>query len=395
MNSRTVLCVLLIAAAVLAFCPGVQAAQPSGAGKPATAAEAAAELWTFMLPDAKIVAGIDWQRAKSSPAGQMISKRLVNAPATRGKVASAGLDFVDGFDRLLMSAPAPAPGQPGTQQMLLALSGRFDRARLKKSMPAGTAIERFQGIDLFIPPSSKTDEMVAGFVSDRLLLLGDKASIAGALQTRSGLSDAALLDRAKQMEASHEIWMIADSIPEMPAASGASPIQGMEDIRAAEIGIALRSGMDMTAILTFTDAEKAQGMAMFAQMLAAMPAGNNPASREMAAMARNLSVKAEGASVKATLSLSMAQLASAAVQMRGGIEQASRKTLESLVGVGSQTGPIPGLRPAARATPSQPLASAPRIAPPRPAQPVKKTIRIVGLDDGDKEISYSSPGGRH
>jgi len=36
MNSRTVLCVLLITAAVLAFCPGVHAAQPPGAGKPAT-----------------------------------------------------------------------------------------------------------------------------------------------------------------------------------------------------------------------------------------------------------------------------------------------------------------------------------------------------------------------
>jgi hypothetical protein len=389
MNSRTVLCFLLIAAAVLAFCPGVSAAQPPGAGQPATAAEAAAELWTFILPDAKIVAGIDWQRAKTSAAGQMISKRLVNAPGARSKVTSAGLDFVDGFDRLLVSAPAP--GQAGKQQVLLALSGKFDRAKLKKSMPAGTAIERFQGIDLFVPPSSKTDEMVAGFVSEKLLLLGDRESISSALASRSGLADAALLERAKQMEARHEIWMLADSLPEMPASAGAAAMQGLQDILRAEIGIGLRSGMEMTANLAFADAEKAQGMAMFAQMLTAMPAGNDPASREMAAMAKSLSVKADGATVRATLSMSMAQLERAAVQVRSGVEQVSRRSLESLVGVGSQTGPIPGLRPSVGAT-GQAVSSVPQIHPPRPAQPVKRTIRIVGLEEGDKEISYTSTG---
>lgn len=393
MNSRTVLCVLLITAAVLAFCPGVHAAQPPGAGKPATAAEAAAELWTFILPDAKIVGGIDWQRAKTSAAGQMISKRLINAPGTKSKVTSAGLDFVDGFDRLLMSAPAP--GQAGRQQVLIALSGKFDRAKLKKSMPAGTAIERFQGIDLFVPPSSKDDEMVAGFVSEKLLLMGDRESISSALASRSGLSDAALLERAKQMEARHEIWMLADSLPELGAGASPASMQGIEDIRSAEIGIGLRSGMDMTANLTFTDAEKAQGMAMFAQMLTAMPAGKDPASREMAAMAKSLSVKAEGATVRATLSMSMAQLEQAAMQVRSGVEQVSRRSLESLVGVGSQTGPIPGLRPSVGVTGARTTAAMPQMSPPRPSQPVKRTIRIVGLDEGDKEISYTSSGTRN
>ncbi|MBE0657051.1 MAG: hypothetical protein IH602_05130, partial [Bryobacteraceae bacterium] len=343
----------------------------------------------FILPDAKIAAGIDWQRAKTSAAGQMISKRLVNAPGARSKVTSAGLDFVDGFDRLLVSAPAP--GQAGKQQVLLALSGKFDRAKLKKSLPAGTAIERFQGIDLFVPPSSKTDEMVAGFVSEKLLLLGDRESISSALASRSGLSDAALLERAKQMEARHEIWMLADSLPEMPATAGAAAMQGLQDILRAEIGIGLRSGMEMTANLTFADAEKAQGMAMFAQMLTAMPAGNDPASREMAAMAKSLRVNADGATVRATLSMSMAQLERAAMQVRSGVEQVSRRSLESLVGVGSQTGPIPGLRPSFGAT-GQTVSSVPQIHPTRPAQPVKRTIRIVGLEEGDKEISYTSTG---
>lgn len=381
-------------AAVLACCPAVQAVQAPGAGKPATASEAAAELWTFMLPDAKVIAGVDWQRAKASAAGQMISKRLLNTPDAKSKAATAGLDFVEGIERILLSAPAAAPGQPGSGQMLLALSGRFDRAKLKRSMPPGTAIERFQGIDLFVPPSTKRDEMVAGLVSDKLLLLGDRASISEALESRSGISSASLLERARQMEARHEIWLIADSLPELPAGSTPYSMQAVQDIRGADIGISLRSGMDLSANLTFGDAEKAQGMAMFAQMLSTMPAGSAPGTHEMAAMVRNLSVKAEGAEVKATLSLSAAQLEQAAMEVRNGVEQVSRRSLESLVGVGSRTGPIPGLRPATRSG-DQSLASTPRAVPPRPTQPVKRTIRIVGLEEGDKEISYTASGARN
>lgn len=79
------------------------------------------------------------------------------------------------------------------------------------------------------------------------------------------------------------------------------------------------------------------------------------------------------------------------MQVRSGVEQVSRKSLESLVGVGSQPGTIPGLRPSVSAT-GQTVSSVPRIYPPRPSQPVKRTIRIVGLEEGDKEISYTSPG---
>jgi hypothetical protein len=142
-----------------------------------------------------------------------------------------------------------------------------------------------------------------------------------------------------------------------------------------------------------TDAEKAQGAAMMAQMFSAFPASPKQQPSALAAIAKNLQVKVDGAVIKVDLQLPLAQLERAAVEARAGLEGMSRRTLESLVGVGAG-GAVPGMRPAYRSQTAMSPASPTTVAPATRNQPVKRTIRIVGLEEGDKEISYSSSGSR-
>ncbi len=261
-------------------------------------------------------------------------------------------------------------------------------------MPAGTAIERFRGIDLFVPPTAKADEMVAGWVSETLMLMGDRDSIADVLDARSGIGDPSLLSRARQMETQHEFWMIADAPPYMAAGSGPGATQGIDDIRSMDMAISLRQGLGLKANFTMSDAEKAQGAAMLAQMFTAFPPSPNQQASALAAIAKNLSVKVEGAVIRANLNLSLAQLERAAVEVRAGLEGASRRSLESLVGVGRGGSLPPGSRPTLRAESARSLPM-PAPAAAVPAQPAKRTIRIVGLDEGVKEVSYTSPAPRN
>jgi hypothetical protein len=106
---------------------------------------------------------------------------------------------------------------------------------------------------------------------------------------------------------------------------------------------------------------------------------------------RSLKVSSEGNAVNLSLEIPLAQLEKGVAQMRASLKDAGQKSLESLLGVKPSPGSIPGLRPAASPELAQASQPAP-VQPPAPAAPVKRTIKIVGLDAGDKEISYTSGG---
>lgn len=383
MHARTIISLLLAAVAALVFCPAVSAANPVQAA-PAQPPVAAIDLWSYALPEAKFVAGVDWRRAKSSGTGAMLMRRLMPSQGGKGKFTQGGMEFVDSLDRLLISAPE---GAAGGQRGLIVMTGRFDRAKLKKSMPAGTAIERMKGIDLFVPPTSAGEDMVAGWVNETLMLVGDRGSVVEVLDAGTGLRDANLLARARQMEAENEIWLIADAPPSSVAGTIAGASQGIGEIRSMDLGINLRQGLGLKANLTMMDAEKAQGLAMLGQMVSALPPDPRQRQSAFAEIARNIQLKVEGAVVRLDLQMPLSQLERAAVEASSNLQAMSRKSLESLIGVGGG-GPMPGLRPAVKVEDaSQRAASRP---PASPSIPTKRTIRIVGLEEGDKEISYTS-----
>jgi len=310
----------------------------------------------------------------------------------KSKLTQSGMDFVDSLDRILVSGPEASAGGGAGQRGIVALQGRFDRAKLKKSMPAGTAIERTNGIDLFVPPATTGDPMVAGWVNETLMLVGDRESVTEVLDARSGIEDASLLARARKMESEHEFWLIADAPPSFGNNTAPGAAQGLDDIRGMELGISLRQGLSMRANLTMVSAEKAQSAAMLAQMFSAVPDSQGAQPAMLSSLAKNLRVKVDGAVVHVDLQMPMAQLERAATGLRASLEDMSKRTLESMIGVGGG-GMVPGVRPAYRAQTGA-GAPAPAPAPSASVRPSTKTIRIVGLEEGDKVINYTSPGNR-
>jgi hypothetical protein len=354
--------------------------------------------WAYTHPESKVLIGVDWQRAKSSATGQMLRRQLTELGGARMDV-SKGFDFIETVDHILISTPGELTGGLEASQVLIALAGRMDAALLRKTMIPGTAVERYRGIDLLIPPRGPDgQDLIAALVNESLTLIGDRASIEAALTEGQGMADRELRDRAAQLAETCEIWMIAATPPVRPeAAATAAPfVSGLDQLQAMDLGVSLANGLGLRMNLEFEDAASAQSLAMGTQMLTSMFMTGDGAPPEIAQIARGLQIEQTGSRLRMNLDIPLDVLEKGVLQARSGIEEAAPRTLEGLLGMRRGSGALAGIRPSVKgaAEPVTAAAAVPPRKPSTPAQPVKRTIRIVGLEDGEREIEYTVGGRR-
>jgi hypothetical protein len=371
--------------AALVFCPAVRAADPPAPPAPTV------NLWNYIHPDTQVLIGVDWQKAKNSPTGRMFARQLASSTA-QFKSSGPGLDIFARLDRILLSTNGRQSSGPGDQPpVLIAIEGRLAKADLRKLMPAGTALERFKGVDLLVPPKGKETDMLMAVVNDRLALIGDRESIGRVLDSPAGSAagpkDVSLLERATQLSSQCEIWMIS-TVPPSKASGGALPaMKQLDDIESLDFGLSLQKGLGLRANLVAKDDDAAKGLATLTQMMASMASQDPKQSPEFVSIARSLKVKSEGKAVNVSMEVPLAQLERGVAQMRASASTTGRKTLESFLGISPSGGLPPGLRPAV--TGATVTASAAAMVPPAPPPtPRKRTIRISGLDEGSREITY-------
>lgn len=380
MRRSTILTLLATALAVLLFCPEVNASEES--------------IWRYLYPGTKSILGVDIQRAKNSPTGKMLARQWSQAGGF--KLTGNDLDILDSIDRVLISSNG-LPLRPGQKPpFVIAIQGRLDRAVIQKMAPKGTAIQKFKGTDLFVPFNSRADDPLLALIDAQFALLGDRESLALVLDSQGASSaDPEVTARAMQFASECEIFVVSrESLAGASGAEGAEKaavpgLKQLEEIQSMDLGISLSQGLGLKGIITAKDPASAQGMAMMAQLFSTMVL-NDPkqANSEFARIVRSLKVSTEGPVVNISIDVPLAQLEKGVMQFRASMKDAGQKSLESLIGVKPAPGAIPGLRPAASPQLAQAAQEPP--PPPRPAVPVKRTIKIVGLDSGDKEVSYTS-----
>jgi len=348
---------------------------------------AGAELsvWRYVHPEAKILMGMDLARSKQSATGKLLARQFTSLPNAK---VTGGSEFLDMADRVLLSSPGAEQGE--NAPMLVAVEGRLDRIALRKLLAPGTGVERFHGVDLLVPPRTKKSDLVIAVITDRLGLLGDRASVEAALTADSTKVDAAMLRRAMELAEANEIWVVATAPPGSLAgeAMGGGPEQ-LKDIESMDLGISLQKGLGLRLALGMKTEASAQALAGMAQMLVGMAASDTKKNPQLAEIARSLKLNSEGTNVRLSIDVPVAQLEKGIAGLKSGVETASRKTLEGLVGAS------PVSMSAMKQAPS-PVADVKPVEVRReePQVPKTRTIRVVGLESGDKEITYTTGGQR-
>jgi len=349
-------------------------------------AQSVPSTWEWAQPDAKIVAGIDVRGLRESSFVQKAGP-LWTGQAQPGldlsKFHIPGIELLNDIDRVLISstgemkaAPvaagvrhtAAAPQSPAPA-FLLVLEGDFPASHYQPLLQGVKRMYR----TFAVYKTSKTGDGAIAIVNSRTLLIGDEKSVFGALD-RHGRTPAlsnALLTRAAELAASSDFWLIANSLPMTTPSADVSGAMGMaaqlaSQLDGVELGASLKEGLRLDFAITAKTEATAQMMVALVTAQMQM-AANNPNTPQAAEFLDKLQVSAQGARMTMHVALSQEEL------------DRQMQAVQSARMAGVQRRSQPSGTAATVPSESKPLV-------PQPEAPGPRKIRIVGLDDGVREI---------
>lgn len=319
--------------------------------------------WNWASPDATSLVGIHWEAVKSSPIAAAIEDEL--GPEGLGL---PDLDCIKDSKQLLLSSPA----------FLVLASGDFPAEQLRTEAARQSMKSLvYKGIDLWISPGKST--LSVARIGDHLLLLGLMRTLEAAIDGNQAPGErrySSLLKRAAHFSG-QDLWVVASQLPD-PLASHFVPLD--VDTRGFEGSVSLGDGIRLEGtLLTGSQDEASDIAAKLRHSEAGLPS-----------IARGLQVVQAGDMVVLAMVASREQVAASLrpAEPSGAPvpEAVMQKTQVAAKTAAPAAAPITtALPPAAQPVASAPVAAASVAAPVAPDGP--RVIRILGLDDGPREIT--------
>jgi hypothetical protein len=168
------------------------------------------QLLNLVMPDAKILAGVNVDQAKTSPFGQyVIAQVQAQDPHFQEFVAETGFDPTKDLDELLVASNGTAK----TAAHLTLARGTFNADSIDAAAKAGGATsEVYNGV--IIVENSKHGDGFA-FLNGTLAIAGDIASVKAAIDRQSAPSTlpASLLVAVNQLSTTEDAWGISEVPP--------------------------------------------------------------------------------------------------------------------------------------------------------------------------------------
>jgi hypothetical protein len=273
---------------------------------PAQAADS--RLLGLVMPDAKVLAGVNVDQAKATPFGVYVLGQI--APQDQGLQQLAtllGFDPRRDVSELLVASTAVS-GSTG----LAVARGVFDPAQIAAAaLLAGATSEVFDGINILEDPKQTNG---VAFLDPTLVVVGDVANVKAAIdrqsQNKPSVLPSALSSQVDLWSRTEDAWVVATvppsllklapGAPQVPGLTGQSAFATVQQIAA---GVKFGSTVALTAQAQTDTAENAASMAgalQFLANLAQMQTAQNP---HAGALLKSLTVTAQGVNVNIGLSL--------------------------------------------------------------------------------------------
>jgi hypothetical protein len=267
------------------------------------------QLLNLVMPDAKVLAGVNVEQAKGTQFGQYILNQLQGGDAQMQQlVLLTGFDPRRDVRELLVASDGVAGGKTG----LALAKGTFDAAKITAAaMLHGVVTEVYSGVTILKDP--KKQESGMAFLDATTVAAGDIASVKGAidrLKTPQSLP-AAVAVKVNQWSNSQDAWGITTVPPSSlapPAKAGgtnpANPIMNAgQNVQSAAGGVKFGAQVVFSGEAECDTAQNATTLGDVVKLLinlAQMQAGQDPTA---ATLIKSVSVTASGNVVKIAASL--------------------------------------------------------------------------------------------
>ncbi len=211
------------------------------------------------------------------------------------------------------------------------------------------------------------------FLDSRRIVVGEEGPLRVALERlETGLVPQAnpLFERARDMEAAHDVWIVGSTAPlnlNTAQGKGSDPMAQLAgQIRNFAMGVAVRRNITMDLSLQTTSTKAAAQMLDLAKGAMAMAKmAPNPEGAPALDFDKMVQLSATGNLVKASVTMEQADVD----RLMAGVVKGNSKLKQ----------------PTAPQAADQPVA-APTVSVAKPAEPVRKTVMIYGLPGGPKEV---------
>jgi len=310
---------------------------------PAYCAEGSA-LLDLLPPNTQIVVGAHVRAVVDSSLARGVAEQMPanQAADLQRMIALIGFDPLHDVDEVLVATTVEGQKAP----TLMVASGKFDAARLSVN-----SVETYNGVTL-MSGKGKGDDGVYAFLDGTTALAGTLEEVKAAIDRRGSPAPLppAMGDRIAQYREHYDIWGVVNRTAGLTAMLPPSARSGgVDSIDRLNFGVALKSGLDLTAEVHASTPKDAEQLAATLQFLESMTRTSQPA----ASNGTKFSVKNVGGTLKLSLSISEEDLKKAIeTQRKAALLRATNLT------------PTP--------KPAAPPASA-TVAPVAPTRPVTPT----------------------
>jgi len=260
------------------------------------------QLLNLVMPDVKAMADINVAQAKTSPFGQYVMTQVETQQLAQ-IAALTGFDPTKDVDELLVA------GNGAAQHSGLALAlGNFNVTAISALIATQKVVtETYHGVTIFEDPKK---EGGLAFLSGSIAAAGDLTNVKAAIDRVSSPSTlpASLLVEIGQLSAANDAWALTTvppsslkSLGDAPAVPGAGNMLAM--VQSASVGLKFGANVVLTGQAqadTAQNATAAAGLIQFLVNMAQMKAADEP---QVQALAKALTVSANGATVNISLTL--------------------------------------------------------------------------------------------
>jgi len=280
---------------------------------PATAADP--QLLNLVMPDAKVLAGVNVDQAKASPFGQyVLSQMQLHDTHLTELTTATGFDPTRDVHELLVASS----GGAGQQTGLVLARGNFDPARINAlAVSKGAASEVYNGVTILEDPKQQSG---LAFLNATIVAAGDLANLKAAInrQNPSASLPAPVIVQVNQWSSTQDAWVVLTVPPtSLHPATGMPPIPGLgpsnqnnafQGIQQAAGGVKFGTNVVVTAQAQASTAQDATQIGDTLKLLASLAQLQSNSDPRINALAQSLAVTTNGTILNVSVSLPQDQL---------------------------------------------------------------------------------------